>query len=92
MLTKKWTANLNKVITVVLDTVFINLIKEVITMENFQQPTINNERKKDTMTQERIKQIEKDIKNYAEAIADAQGALAEAERELEEVLNEAYSE
>ena len=79
-------------ITVVLDTVFINLIKEVITMGNFQQPTINIERNEDTMTQERIKQIANDIKAYEEAIENAEGALAEAERELVDALNDAYSD
>ena len=76
----------------VLDTVLINWIKEVITMNNFQQPSITNERKDDTMTQERIKQIAKDIDNYEEAIRNAEGALAEAEREIVDALNEAYSE
>lgn len=58
---------------------------------NFQQPTIT-ERKDDSMTQERIKQIARDIKHYEEAIENAEGALAEAERELVDALNEAYSE
>lgn len=61
-------------------------------MNNFQQPSITNERKDDTMTQERIKQIAKDIDNYEEAIRNAEGALAEAEREIVDALNEAYSE
>jgi F0F1-type ATP synthase membrane subunit b/b' len=61
-------------------------------MENFQQPSITNERNDDNMKQERIKQIAKDIKNYEEAIENAEGALAEAERELVDALNDAYSE
>ena len=44
------------------------------------------------MTQDHIKQIEADIEAYKTAIENAEGALAEAERELEEALNEAYPE
>lgn len=43
------------------------------------------------MNQELIAQIQKDIENYEEAIRNAEGALAEAERELDEYLSEHYS-
>lgn len=38
------------------------------------------------MTENRIAMISKDIENYQEAIENAEGALAEAERELSEEL------
>lgn len=38
------------------------------------------------MEKTRIQQIEKDIKAYYEAIDHAEGAIAEAERELDEEL------
>ena len=44
------------------------------------------------MTESRIRQIEADIKAYQQAIEDAEGALAEAERELNELLCERYEE
>lgn len=42
------------------------------------------------MEENRIQQIEKDITAYHEAIENAEGALAEAERELDEELNKYY--
>lgn len=42
------------------------------------------------MSREQIAQIQKDIENYKEAIRNAEGALAEAERELDELLSEYY--
>ena len=44
------------------------------------------------MTENKIKQIEADIRAYEEAIKNAEGALAEAERELEEELWLRYSQ
>ena len=44
------------------------------------------------MMDERIKQIEKDIELYRQAIENAEGALDAAEKELEEVLEERYAE
>ena len=44
------------------------------------------------MTDERIRQIHQDIERYQQAIEDAEGALAEAERELEEELEARYAE
>jgi len=38
------------------------------------------------MTEERIRQITREIEAYQQAIEDAEGALAEAERELQEVM------
>lgn len=38
------------------------------------------------MSENRIQQITKDIESYQEAIENAEGALAEAERELSEEL------
>ena len=43
------------------------------------------------MKETRIQQITKDIENYREAIENAEGALAEAERELDEELSK-YSD
>lgn len=42
------------------------------------------------MTESRIKQITEQIEAYERAIEDAEGALAEAERELQEELNLRY--
>ena len=42
------------------------------------------------MTEERIKKIKADIEVYRQAIESAEGALAEAERELEEELELRY--
>lgn len=39
------------------------------------------------MTESRIQKITKDIANYREAIENAEGALAEAERELSDELD-----
>jgi len=44
------------------------------------------------MTKEQIEQIRKDIAAYEQAIENAEGALAEAERELEEALAEYVSD
>ena len=44
------------------------------------------------MTDERIRQIRKDIEAYQQAIENAEGALEEAERELEEILEARCSE
>jgi F0F1-type ATP synthase membrane subunit b/b' len=38
------------------------------------------------MAENRIRKINKDIEAYREAIENAEGALAEAERELDEIL------
>ena len=43
------------------------------------------------MTETRIQKITKDINAYREAIENAEGALAEAERELNEELNRRMS-
>jgi len=43
------------------------------------------------MTEDKIRKIEADIEAYRQAIEDAEGALAEAERELEEELELRYS-
>ena len=40
---------------------------------------------------ERIRKIAKDIESYKEAIENAEGALAEAERELDEELDKYVS-
>lgn len=42
------------------------------------------------MTEERIRQITREIEAYQQAIEDAEGALAEAERELQEELEYRY--
>lgn len=44
------------------------------------------------MTENRIKAITRDIEAYEEAIENAEGALAEAERELAEELEKRYAE
>ena len=44
------------------------------------------------MKETRIQQITKDIRNYQEAIENAEGALAEAERELDEELSKYMNE
>ena len=44
------------------------------------------------MSEERIRQIAKDIENYEKAIKNAEGALAEAERELDELLSATYED
>lgn len=49
-----------------------------------EQNYIKGEKK--AMTNEQIKQIADDIKAYEEAIENAEGALAEAEREMNEAL------
>ena len=54
--------------------------------------TIYDNKERKTMVNEKIKQIERDIANYKEAIENAEGALAEAERELDDELSHAYSE
>lgn len=56
-------------------------------MNENQNPVTTNDNVKgeDTMTQEKINQIKADIENYKQAIDDAEGALAEAERELVEI-------
>ena len=42
------------------------------------------------MTEDRIRQITREIEAYQRAIEDAEGALAEAERELQEELELRY--
>lgn len=42
--------------------------------------------------EKRIKEISRDIESYKEAIENAEGALVEAERELDEVLADCYAE
>ena len=54
--------------------------------------TIYDKKGEKNMTNEKIAQIARDIQNYKEAIENAEGALAEAERELDEELSHAYSE
>ena len=44
------------------------------------------------MSESRIRQIEADIEAYQRAIENAEGALAEAERELVEELDRRYGE
>ena len=44
------------------------------------------------MTDERIRQIQRDIEAYQQAIENAEGALEAAERELDEILDARYSE
>ena len=44
------------------------------------------------MTEERIRQIQKDIEAYQKAIENAEGALEAAERELDEILEARYAE
>ena len=41
---------------------------------------------------EKIMEIERDIQAYREAIENAEGALAEAERELDEELEKRYGD
>ena len=48
---------------------------------------LKNERMKN-MSENEIRQIQKDIEIYEKAIENAEGALAEAERELNEALAE----
>lgn len=43
------------------------------------------------MSEDRIRKIQADIDAYRQAIEDAEGALAEAERELNEELELRYS-
>lgn len=52
----------------------------------------NNDKEKRIMTKEQIKKIADDIKAYEAAIENAEGALAEAERELDEALADTYLE
>ena len=51
-----------------------------------------DERKLISMTESRIRQIQADIEAYERAIENAEGALAEAERELVEELDRRYRE
>ena len=44
------------------------------------------------MTESRIRKIQADIEAYERAIENAEGALAEAERELVEELDRRYGE
>ena len=44
------------------------------------------------MEKTRIEQIQDDINAYREAIENAEGALAEAERELDEELDRRYAD
>ena len=44
------------------------------------------------MSEIMIRRIKKDIENYEKASENAEGALAEAERELEDVLNDTYGD
>lgn len=48
---------------------------------------IKNHKGEDDMEENRVKKILEDINAYQEAINNAEGALAEAERELVEVLD-----
>ena len=48
---------------------------------------IKNHKGEDDMEENRVKKILEDINAYQEAIENAEGALAEAERELVEVLD-----
>lgn len=52
---------------------------------------INNYKGEEVMEDNRIKEIASDIEKYKEAIENAEGALAEAERELDEELNRCYN-
>ena len=52
----------------------------------------STEGKSISMTESRIRQIEADIEAYQRAIENAEGALAEAERELVEELDRRYGE
>ena len=47
-------------------------------------------RNKDTLTGERVREISRDIGIYEDAIRNAEGASAEAEREPDELPAEAY--
>ena len=62
--------------------------------ENRADETPNDQPEKgsESMSEERIRQIAKDIENYEKAIKNAEGALAEAERELDELLSATYED
>ena len=42
--------------------------------------------------EKRIKEISRDIESYKEAIENAEGAIIEAERELDEILEACYED
>jgi predicted RNase H-like HicB family nuclease len=42
--------------------------------------------------EKRIKEISRDIESYKEAIENAEGAIVEAERELDEILEACYED
>ncbi len=42
--------------------------------------------------EKRIKEISRDIESYKEAIENAEGAIVEAERELDEILEACYAD
>lgn len=42
--------------------------------------------------EKRIKEISRDIDSYKEAIENAEGAIVEAERELDEILEACYAD
>jgi len=61
--------------------------------QNDKMEMINNYKGEDeSMEDSRIQQITKDIAAYQEAIENAEGALAEAERELQEELERRCAE